>query len=180
MQLSQSQYRRITLHAGDIYFGQGHNTRIHTLLGSCVSITLWHPELKIGGMCHFALPQNPDIPKAKFNPRFGDDCIKIFKRKAQRFDTSLHEYHAKVFGGGNMYVKHANHNISDIQRKPVGEKNVMAAFEGLYKEDVQILVAHIGEFGYRNIVFDINSGDVFVKFTPINCKGNQNSLTGNS
>ena len=39
----------IFLHPGEFYFGDRH-TRIRTLLGSCVSIILWHPRLLIGGM----------------------------------------------------------------------------------------------------------------------------------
>ena len=31
-------------------------TRISTLLGSCVSITLWHRAKRIGGMCHYMMP----------------------------------------------------------------------------------------------------------------------------
>lgn len=45
----------VVLKPGDFYFGGG-ATRISTLLGSCVSMTLWHPRRKIGGMCHYMLP----------------------------------------------------------------------------------------------------------------------------
>ena len=45
----------IFLQPGDFYFGDK-DTRIRTILGSCVSITLWHPTRLIGGMCHFLLP----------------------------------------------------------------------------------------------------------------------------
>ena len=46
----------IFLQPGDFYFGD-RDTRIRTLLGSCVSITMWHPRLHVGGMCHFMLPE---------------------------------------------------------------------------------------------------------------------------
>ena len=39
----------IFLQPGDFYFG-GADTRIRTILGSCVSITMWHPTRLIGGM----------------------------------------------------------------------------------------------------------------------------------
>jgi len=39
----------IALQAGELHFGN-RNTRIRTLLGSCISITAWHPQLPIGGM----------------------------------------------------------------------------------------------------------------------------------
>jgi len=35
----------IFLHQGEVYFGD-RDTRIRTVLGSCVAITMWHPELK--------------------------------------------------------------------------------------------------------------------------------------
>ena len=40
---------------GEFHFGD-QDDRIITLLGSCVAITLWHPEKRIGGMCHYMLP----------------------------------------------------------------------------------------------------------------------------
>ena len=48
----------IFLQPGEFYFGEG-KTRIRTLLGSCVAITLWHPRLHIGGMSHYMLPSRP-------------------------------------------------------------------------------------------------------------------------
>jgi hypothetical protein len=47
----------IFLQPGEFYFGD-HETRIRTLLGSCVAITMWHPRLRIGGMCHYLLPMH--------------------------------------------------------------------------------------------------------------------------
>ena len=44
----------ISLLPGELYFGQRH--LLKTLLGSCVAITLWHPQRQLGGMCHFLLP----------------------------------------------------------------------------------------------------------------------------
>ena len=33
---------------------------LRTILGSCVGICLYDPELKIGGMCHIMLPSMKD------------------------------------------------------------------------------------------------------------------------
>jgi chemotaxis protein CheD len=41
--------------AGRFRFGEG-LPRITTVLGSCVSIILWHPQLIHGGMCHYMPP----------------------------------------------------------------------------------------------------------------------------
>jgi chemotaxis protein CheD len=45
----------IFLQPGDLYFGDRDN-RIRTVLGSCVSLTFWNPNLLVGGMCHYMLP----------------------------------------------------------------------------------------------------------------------------
>ena len=41
----------VFLQPGDIHFG-GADTRIRTVLGTCVAISLWHPVRQIGGMSH--------------------------------------------------------------------------------------------------------------------------------
>ncbi len=173
----ERKHKRVILHAGDYCFDRA-GTQVHTLLGSCVSIVLWHPEKMIGGMCHYALPYRFERHDKRMNPRFADDCMTLFKRSVKRHKTHLHEYKAKVFGGGNMYRKFRRAPIDDIQRKPVGEKNVEAAFSLLMNEGIEIQVAHVGEFGYRRIVFDVANGDVWVKFQPLNKMGNQDSLSG--
>jgi len=53
---SRTPAHEIVLHPGDWWFGGG-DTRARTVLGSCIAITLWHPQLRVGGMCHYMLPQ---------------------------------------------------------------------------------------------------------------------------
>lgn len=160
--------KKIILHAGGYCFDQA-GTKIHTLLGSCVAITLWHPELLIGGMCHYALPFNPSRSnKHKLDSRYADDCMELFKRSAARFRTHPKDYQAKIFGGGNMYERCPNARMDGAERQRVGEINAQAAFELLSTAGATILAAHVGEFGYRRIVFDVSTGDVWVRFSPAN------------
>ena len=170
--------KKIILHAGDYCFEKT-GTHIHTLLGSCVSITFWHPIKKIGGMCHYALPYDPFKSDNILNPRFGDECMQLFKRSIIRSGTVISDYHVKIFGGGNMYEKVPNNHIDSVQQLPVGEKNVAGAYQMLSAENVNILVAHVGEFGYRRLIFDISSGDVWVRFTNTGTiKADYRSLSG--
>lgn len=147
------------LHPGDFCFTD-QRIHIHTLLGSCVSITLWHPGLKIGGMCHFMLPKysGKHNPGRKPDGRYAEDVIKLFKSDVEKFGTSLQEYDAKIFGGGNM-MKSEDEDIDDS----IGTKNAATAMKLLMQEKVNILVAHVGEFGHRRIVFDVVTGDVWVR-----------------
>jgi chemotaxis protein CheD len=158
--------KKVVLHSGDYCFDKA-GTHVHTLLGSCVSITIWHPRLCIGGMCHFALGR-PDgrPPGSALDPRYAEDCIELFKRSVAKKRTRLKDYHVKIFGGGNMYEKFPDPELDDDEKQPVGGRNSIAAFTLIMNEGVDVLVAHVGEFGHRRIVFDISTGDVWVRFTP--------------
>ena len=79
------------------------DTRIKTLLGSCVSFTLWHPERKIGGMCHYMLPQRPRRnPGDPLDGRYAEDAMQMFMLELRHSRTLPSEYQVKLFGGGIM------------------------------------------------------------------------------
>lgn len=153
--------RKVFLHPGDFCFTEG-NTHIHTLLGSCISITLWHPRYRLGGMCHFTLPRYPGSRTEDhgLDGRYADDVMEMFRHEVSKHGTVLTDYEAKIFGGGNM-MRERGQNIEDS----IGTKNATAAMNLLMQEQVPIMVAHVGEFGHRRLVFDVNSGDVWVRHT---------------
>jgi len=49
----------------------------------------------------------------------------------------------------------------------IGTKNTEAALVHLSERSIPLLVAHVGETGYRRIAFDIETGDVWVKHKPL-------------
>lgn len=145
------------LHPGDYYFCSSPNI-IGTLLGSCVAITLWHPHLKIGGMCHFVLPKqvHGKIPHV-LDGRYADDALKLFDKSAKQYKTKLNEYEAKIFGGGN----HVRHETD--RENIIGIKNAEVAMLLLVESDINILVVDVGENWTRRIIFELQTGDVWVK-----------------
>lgn len=162
--------KKIVIHAGELVFGRG-KKHIFTLLGSCVGITLWHPYKRYGGMCHFALPTRPASETGKLNPRYADDCIKIFQQAAADKGTQLREYEVKIFGGGNL-LNPTSHiewppELAETQRRAIGDSNAAEAFAQLSEQGCQIIEADIGEFGYRKIWFNTFTGNTHVEYTPV-------------
>lgn len=119
-------------------------------------------------MCHFTLPRFPGkrSDTRKLDGRYADDVMRMFKKEISRYGTQINDYEAKIFGGGNM-MKSKGQNIDDT----IGSKNATTAMELLMNENVNILVAHVGEFGHRRLVFDTASGSVWVRHTDNNQKG---------
>lgn len=154
------------IHPGEFFFC-GSNCQIQTILGSCIAITLWHPILHIGGMCHFVLPGRRSSRRKvsadyKHDGRYLDAAMILFEKEASQRGTSLSEYQAKIFGGGNMLSK-------SMRQKDelVGEINIVAARQQLADKGILLEVAHVGETGHRKIIFDVESGDVWVKHEPL-------------
>ncbi len=155
----QQTEKKVILHPGDFCFTSD-RVHIHTLLGSCIAITLWHPQLHVGGMCHFTLPKcmMPRPAGTKPDGRYADDVIKMFKLEVAKYNTDIMEYEAKIFGGGNM-IREQGTNIDDT----VGTRNAAAAMQLLMTEGINILVAAVGEFGHRRVIFDVHKGEVWVR-----------------
>jgi chemotaxis protein CheD len=149
----------VVLKPGEFHFGDRH-TRIRTLLGSCVAITLWHPRRLIGGMCHFMLPTRGGSPKpaGARDGNYGDEAMALLLEKIAACGTQLQEYEAKLFGGGNMF---AGCNMTCLL--DVGQRNIESAHRMLGHHGVQAGPSCVGKNGYRNIFFDIATGHVWVR-----------------
>lgn len=164
----------IFLQPGGWYFGDK-ETRIRTLLGSCIAITIWHPRLQIGGMCHFILPERGSCTAAAgFDGRYGDEAMAALLQVVRKHRTHPGEYVCKIFGGGNMFQSlTARHSLREqrVSAASVSEssdvpcKNVRAARILVHQAGFRLTASHLGGRGHRNVYFEIWSGDVFLKFT---------------
>lgn len=165
----------IFLQPGDFYFGDA-NTRIRTLLGSCVSITMWHPTRLIGGMCHYMLPygsQKKISPRQyKLDGRYADEAMLMFFQEAIRHDTDPKKYVVKVFGAGNMFpdLKKKRMRCNSVPGKcemascsDVSCKNIAVVHAMSRQFGFHIAAEHMGGEGHRNIIFDIWSGHVWMR-----------------
>lgn len=158
------------IHIGELLFGRIRKP-ITTLLGSCVAITLWHPERLLGGMCHFALPSRPSFLASEGeDARYASDCIKIFMRHAHHWKVELTEFEVRLFGGGDMFthmLPEEDVDTDQVQTQPVGEANVAHAFSMLMALGIPVLEADVGEKGYRKLWFDPRTGYTRVTFVPV-------------
>ncbi|WFP49099.1 chemotaxis protein CheD [Methylomonas sp. EFPC3] len=151
-------FLEIFLQPGELYFGD-RETRIRTVLGSCVAITLWHPALHIGGMCHFMLPGSRRQQRSnELDGRYADEAVLMFMHELRKSKTSPKDYEVKVFGGGDQFPGQAKPN-----RLSVSDNNVIAARELLAHHGFKIKAEHLGGTGHRNVIFDLWSGHVWMK-----------------
>jgi len=147
----------IYLLPGDFHFSD-ENTRIHTVLGSCISIALWHPLLRIGGMCHFVLPNR--LKRTSHEPKghYADEVIELMLHEITKRNTRPSDYHVKLFGGGNMFE-----HVPARQTLNIARDNIEAARILLKTHGFVIQAEHVGGNGHRRIIFDLHDGSVLMK-----------------
>ena len=147
----------IFLHPGDYHFGDA-GTRIHTVLGSCVSVTAWHSGLRIGGMCHYMLPGRCLGDPGPPDPRYADGAIELFLRDVRRANTTPGQYEVKMFGGGEQFPE-----LSIPAPLDVAGHNIEAGIALLERHAFTLTVRDLGGTGARRLIFDIGTGDVWLR-----------------
>ncbi|WP_018150988.1 hypothetical protein [Leeia oryzae] len=186
----------VFLQPGDYYFGD-RNTRIRTILGSCVSIVMWHPKWHVGGMCHFMLPQRrkkTDARELVLDGRYADEAMTLLLQSIASYGSDPGDYEVKLFGGGSMFPSSvANQqwqkrpvNLSgkrpvgkDLHIRPAGCENCAGsdctlgclnshvALHLANEYHLNVVAHHLGGVGHRQVIFDVWSGYTWVKQHPV-------------
>jgi chemotaxis protein CheD len=130
--------------------------RITTILGSCVAVCLWDPELGLGGMNHFLLPRgSATTPSAAC--RFGNLAVPRLIDGVLAVGCRREGLRAKVFGGAcvlEAFRGGARH---------LGTQNVEAALEVLKREAIPVVAEDIGGDRGRKLVFSTSDGGAWVR-----------------
>ena len=148
----------VFLQPGDLFVADA-GYRIRTMLGSCVSITLWHPRARVGGMTHFLLPTRGGRPGgAALDGRYGDEALRLILRELRRCRVPHTQCLAKVFGGGNMFP-----GLRSDLAPSVGQRNGEAARALLQERGIPVVSESLFGEGHRQVVFDIATGDVWLQ-----------------
>ena len=132
-------------------------TVVHTVLGSCVTVTFFCRAKKIGAIFHAILPVMPKKEKNKPGRnqyKYVDTSIRHILRSLHSIGVKDAQIEAKVFGGAQAIFKG---NL-----KP-GPNNIRVAFEVLTKHKIKILASDVGGDKGRNLAFITDTGEVFVK-----------------
>lgn len=124
-------------------------------LGSCISIMLYDPVRRIGGMAHAMLPFYEE-GRDRQNPiKYVDTSIYIMLDEMVSNGAKKERIVAKLAGGAQMFgFLGSTMNI--------GERNIKAAKEILKKEKIPLKSEDTGGNQGRTVIMDVVTGDVSV------------------
>ena len=164
---------QIIINTGEFHFSS-ERVSIHTLLGSCVAFTAWHPVRRIGGMCHYLLPTG-ESDRSSCNRQSGlyaEGAVSLFEQAFRAARTRASDYVVKMFGGGSMFPQHSLGRSCDMPCDPklspsacrdIPCRNVTQGRSIFTAHGFVISGADVGGIGSRQLIFDVWSGDVWIR-----------------
>lgn len=160
-----------SIHPGEWYFGSEYE-RLHTVLGSCVALTAWHPVLKIGGMCHYLLASEPNKKNTPMagggsnqlrmitgDCRYANNALEQMRRSMQAY-ADMNEFQLGIFGGGDMFAYSTPTSI--------GFDNIAFARQWLMREKLKPLHIDVGGSISRSLMLVIPTGEIQLKHYQMN------------
>ncbi len=137
------------------YYVTKRNMLIVTVLGSCVSTCMRDPDVLIGGMNHFMLPQRGGDPKSpiSMSARYGAYAMEVLINQLLSLGAKRDRLEAKVFGGGRVLA-----GMTDV-----GQRNAEFVREYLRHERIKISAEDLGKTYPRKVYFFPQTGKVLVK-----------------
>ena len=142
----------------DYKVGRAPDTLISYGLGSCIGISLYDPQTKIGGLLHIMLPDSNQSRANENRAKFADTGIPDMLEELIRMGAAKSRLVAKRAGGSQMF---AFANASDIMR--VGLRNASASKEILKKLSIPIVGEDTGGNYGRTVQIDLSTGVYKVK-----------------
>jgi len=126
-------------------------------LGSCIGVVLWDPEVKVGALLHYMLPDSSiDSTKASQKPfMFADKGIPLMFKEIYKHGAQKSRMKVYVVGGSQVMDESGMFNI--------GKRNQMIIRKMFLKNNVMIAKEDVGGNVNRTISLEVGTGIVRMK-----------------
>ena len=125
---------------------------VTTLLGSCVAVCLFEPQMGCGGINHYMLPLWHGEGLA--TPKYGNVAIDKLVKRMLDLGCRRERLVGKVFGGASV--------VGDAGVFNNGQRNIDLAMDLLKKNAIHVAVAEVGGDNGMKIQFNTRTGVVML------------------
>lgn len=144
--------RQVYLKPGELFVDE-QPALVQTILGSCVSVTMFCTRGRFGGICHALLPNGAaDTPE-----RHVEGAISLLLKQMLKLGSRQDLLEIKLFGGGRVLGDRTS------QRQGVGDQNVARAKELLAELRLSLTSVDTGGMRGRKLFFNSGTGEVFIR-----------------
>lgn len=142
----------------DYKVGKAPDVIISYGLGSCIGISLYDPQSKVGGLLHIMLPDSTQSRASENPAKFADTGIPLMLDEVIKLGAVRSRIVAKIAGGAQMF---AFANATDIMR--VGARNADAVKRILQELKIPLCAEDVGGNYGRTVQIDLETGIYRVK-----------------
>ena len=142
----------------DYKVGKAPGTIISYGLGSCIGISLYDPQLKVGGLLHIMLPDSTQARGSDNPAKFADTGLPLMLKDVLALGASKTRLVAKIAGGAQMF---AFANATDVMR--VGARNAEASKKMLKDLGIKLIAEDTGGTYGRTVSINLDDGSYIVK-----------------
>jgi len=127
--------------------------QITTILGSCIAITMYAPQARLGMLSHVVLPRSTGA--TAYPAKFADTAVTHMISVLEGRGIPTRKIVAKIAGGACMF--------GDAKFLQIGDSNVQAAVEALNNAGVCIAAQDVGGKLGRRVSFNLSDGTLTVE-----------------
>lgn len=126
-------------------------------LGSCVGVTAYDPNRRVGGVIHVMLPHSTaDLEKARKNPyMFMDSGMEELLNSVKTLGADLRHLEISAAGGASFAMGETTFDFFEI-----GKRNIVTLRKILWKYGLLLQHEDLGGNSPRNLSLAIGTGEV--------------------
>jgi len=126
-------------------------------LGSCVGVTIYDPQARIGGMAHVVLPERIGDGRDDAGAKYADVAVDRLVDELERAGGRRARMIAKMAGGAQLLSLPLNGHRWDI-----GERNIVAVRQAIDRNRLTIVAHEVGGNYGRTMRLQVRDGKVVV------------------
>ncbi len=134
---------------------------VSTVLGSCISVTMFSPQFKVGAICHGFLPtksstcENDEVDVEEY--KYVDQAIVKMAKRLKHMGVRAGELEVKLFGGAHMFSSRSGSRKIDV-----GIQNIQTAILTIKSSGLKLHSTHVGGVAGRKLYFNTETGEVYM------------------
>ncbi len=161
MKLYDTKLPSVYLKPGQIYIAEK-PTLVSTVLGSCLSATMFSRRFRIGAISHGLLPlckhKKLCVGECHETYKYIDCSILMMIDKFHKHGIKSSEIEVKLFGGANVFISKDNNNGN----MSIGTMNIKTALKIIRTVGLNMVTSDLGGSFGRKLYFYTHTGEVLL------------------
>lgn len=151
----------VYLHPGEVCYSEK-DIVVSTVLGSCISISMYNAAIPFSGISHCQLPTckepHNNCQNCKEQYKYVDCTVKNMVQKFNQHGIANKDIELKLFGGADVLQTVSG----KIKINTVGSQNINSAIKTISEFNIKIMASDVGGERGRKLFFRSKTGEVFL------------------